>query len=231
METADKPATANEINADKATAFAFEREKWLASLDANNRDYGLRLREFESKERDAKRARWTNPLTIAIVSGSLAALANIWATTTNAINSQNVERNKLSQERTLAIQKIEEERIFDSMKAGSCKQIKERLTSLDNLGLFTDGNRVAAVRKYVNSLKCDEPPATSPTPAPQPPFELSSDWLGGGHNQGELCQVLRAQAVAMNPGKSVVQIASREESRKDWIGVVQYRYYCTFQAQ
>jgi hypothetical protein len=213
-----------------AKAFDFEREKWEASRQTDVRDYNLRVREQDFKEGEARRSRLTNPLLIAIVGGVLAAVANIYSTLTSTANQQGIELNKLSQERQLATKRYEEERIYDAIKLTDCNQIKERLKALDRIGLISDDNRRANVNRYVGTLMCG--PAPSPQPAPpSPPFELSSGWLSGGHNQGEQCQAMRPQAVARYPNRQIIQLSSREESKKDWLGHVEYMYFCTFQAQ
>ncbi|WP_213956690.1 MULTISPECIES: hypothetical protein [unclassified Variovorax] len=216
--------------ASAASALAFDREKWEASRETEKRDYSLREREQDFKEAEAKRSRLTNPLVIAVVGGLLTAIANIYSTRTTSANQQDIERNKLSQERQLASQKAEEERILDAMKLAGCDQIKDRLTALIHVGLISDLNRRASVAQYVSTLSCANPIPPQP-PSTSPPFELSSDWLGGGHNQGELCQALRSQALARYPNRVIIQLSSREESKKDWLGHVEYRYFCTFQPQ
>jgi type II secretory pathway pseudopilin PulG len=208
----------------------FEREKWEASQEADERDYKLRKRDQDFKEAEAKRSRLINPLVIAIVGGVLAAIANNYSTRTTSSNQQDIERNKLSQERQLSIQKSEEERIHDALKLANCEQVKERLTAINNVGLISDVNRKATVAQYLKTLTCTPSPPPQ-KPEPSPPFELSSDWLGGGHSQGELCQALRAQAVARYPNRTIIQLSSREESKKDWLGHVEYKYFCTFQPQ
>jgi hypothetical protein len=208
----------------------FEREKWEASQSTDRRDYELRRRDQDFKEAEAKRSRLTNPLVIAIVGGVLAAIANNYSTRITASNQQDIERNKLSQERQLSIQKTEEERIHEALKLANCEQVKERLNALNNLGLIGDINRRATVTRHLETLSCTPSPSPQKT-EPSPSFELSSDWLGGGHSQGELCQALRAQAVARVPNRTIIQLSSREESKKDWLGRVEYKYFCTFQPQ
>ena len=56
-----------------------------------------------------------------------------------------------------------------------------------------------------------------------------SDWMGGGHNQGEQCNPLLEKYRAENPDFNIT-LKSWEESNKDFVGHTTYRYHCRYAA-
>ena len=60
-------------------------------------------------------------------------------------------------------------------------------------------------------------------------FTYTTGWLPGGHDQAEACSEGIATAMAQNPGQKFKVLSSTEESRKDILGHVTYRYNCVIQ--
>ena len=58
----------------------------------------------------------------------------------------------------------------------------------------------------------------------------STGWLGGGHNQQDECNKIIAGALASRPDAQISLLPGSagmwEESRKDILGHVEYKYYC-----
>lgn len=55
----------------------------------------------------------------------------------------------------------------------------------------------------------------------------STGWMGGGHNQNEACEAGIRQYQPSFPNRVLSRISSDEESRRDFLGHVEYKYYCT----
>jgi type II secretory pathway pseudopilin PulG len=55
----------------------------------------------------------------------------------------------------------------------------------------------------------------------------STGWMGGGHNQNEACEAGIRQYQPQFPNKVLSRVSSDEESKKDFLGHVEYKYYCT----
>ncbi len=78
-------------------------------------------------------------------------------------------------------------------------------------------------------------PVLTPTPTPStqimPPHieTFSTGWMGGGHNQNEGCDRGIATFQARFPNQKLTRLDSSEESRKDFLGHVEYNYYCRIQ--
>src|SRR4051812_10533082 len=54
-----------------------------------------------------------------------------------------------------------------------------------------------------------------------------TEWMPGGHNQNEACARGIQEFQKKFPNKTLTRVGSNEESRKDWMGHVEYKYYCT----
>jgi hypothetical protein len=74
-----------------------------------------------------------------------------------------------------------------------------------------------------------------PTCRTQPPeanalVGWDSDWVDGGHNQEEMCNkgIIALGGTDQYKGKSLSRLFASEDSKKDFLGHVQYRYHCTF---
>ena len=82
------------------TDLEFEREKWRA-------DMALRERELTLKERDSARARWSNPLALAVFAAAVAAAGNAAVTWLNGQEERTVETLRSVQSQSLEERKSE----------------------------------------------------------------------------------------------------------------------------
>jgi Trypsin-like peptidase domain len=55
---------------------------------------------------------------------------------------------------------------------------------------------------------------------------VDTGWLSGGHNQRDECNKVVAAALASDKDSAIELQGTWEESKKDVLGTVQYRYYC-----
>ena len=54
----------------------------------------------------------------------------------------------------------------------------------------------------------------------------SSGWLGGGNNQSDVCNGLASAVLTETKADSVEVTWTDEESKKDILGEVEYKYHC-----
>ena len=92
----------------EATKLTFEREKWEAEQRQLDREFALRERELHAKEQEARRARLWNPLAIAILGATVAAIGNAY-----------VSRQSGRANIQLETFKAELARIFEVIKTGN----------------------------------------------------------------------------------------------------------------
>jgi hypothetical protein len=129
-----------------------ETERW-------NADYALRKREIEIKEREENRSRWTNPLVIAILAASIAAVGNATVTWMNGLEQRSLERSRAEQAARLEESKAEAERILESIKTLNPEKAAANLKFLLEAGLIMEPSRRASLQKYVEG----QPKSTTPT--------------------------------------------------------------------
>jgi hypothetical protein len=59
---------------------------------------------------------------------------------------------------------------------------------------------------------------------------VDSGWLPGGHNQQDECNKLKAATLAITPNSEIQLLPGKagmwEQSKKDVLGHVEYKYYC-----
>jgi hypothetical protein len=122
------------------TDLEFEREKWIADLE-------LRKRELALKERDSARARWSNPLALAIFAAAIAALGNAAATLING-----------HMKRTLEGIRAEETRILEVVKTDDPDKASINLKFLVDTGLISDPSRLSVIQNYLKNRKPGEGP-------------------------------------------------------------------------
>jgi len=212
------------------------------------REFQLRSRELEIKAEEVKKNRWSNPLLLGIIGAIIAASGNLYGTWLNTDNQITVESNKISSQRDSEKRKAEADRISEAIKLPSTAESAERLSFLIKVGLVTDPNTQAALQYYLNEKLVGKVPSQKSEPssdggqagAPRdmpdankaPIVEnYESGWLGGGNNQSDQCAIGRTAVVGRNPGKSVLLKSSSEKSRKDFLGRVEYRYFCVFEVR
>jgi hypothetical protein len=128
----DDPAAHNDAS------LAFEREKWEVSERRLDREVAVRDRELALRENDAKRARWWNPLIIAIFGASIAAAGSALVSLANNRASIEIEQFK-----------AEAARIFEVIKTGNPDTAAKNLSFLLEAGLIQNESTVKNVRQYL----------------------------------------------------------------------------------
>ncbi len=191
-------------------------------------EYGVRLRELELKESEKTTSHWRSPLVLSITAAAIAAAGNMYISGLNGANQLSVESTRIAGQQAIDREKAQAERILEATKSSNPKDAAVKIKFLIDIGLISDPNRQAALEAY---LKSEEPNAAS-TPKQNPilvPFK--SDWLGGGNNQANQCAIGRTVVTQNNPGKTILLKSSSEESKKDFFGRVEYRYFCVFEVK
>ncbi|MEH3063116.1 MAG: hypothetical protein PGN33_10290 [Methylobacterium radiotolerans] len=207
----------------------FEREKWQKDCEFRERDFVLRSREIaiqeselETKRNEQKRAIWTNPLVLALSAATVAAFANVFVALHNA-----------DAQRTLEQSQAEHARIVNAI-TGDANAALEKLRFLLNTHLIMDETTRHYILTYIDTQQVTNPPAVT-TQTPPPPatstvkrVAVESGWLDGGHNQAEVCGGFMNDLKAKNPGAAINLVNSSEDSHKDFLGHVTYKYHCAF---
>lgn len=130
------------------------REKWETELALRRTEIALRERETAVQEREQisrereldlqrqeqARSRWINPLVVAILAATLAAIGNL------AIS---VLEGRL--ERTLERQRAESARIIEMLKAVDADRAAANLEFLVNAGLIADRDIVIRLKDYLRN--------------------------------------------------------------------------------
>jgi hypothetical protein len=172
----------------------FEREKWLKECEFREREFVLRAREVlvQEGELEVKRTeqrRWVvaNPFVIALIAATTAAFANVFVAMHNG-----------SEQRVIEQSQAEHARIVTAI-TGDAVTASDKLRFLLDTHLITDEATRKSVTEYIDSKQVT-PPAKPPTPPPENStakrVEVQSGWLGGGHNQSEVCAGLMNAAKA-----------------------------------
>jgi hypothetical protein len=218
-------------------------------------EYQVRLKELGLKEAEVKRSRWSSPLVLSIIAATIAAAGNGYISWLNGANQLAIESTRNASQRAIEQEKAEAARILEATKSSSPNDAAAKIKFLIEVGLISDPNRQAALEAYLESskprtasLRKEEPrtasspkekPGTAtpkeeplrPPPPEQEPIieEYQSGWLGGGNNQADQCRIGRTVIAQKHPGKSILLKSSSEQSKKDFLGRVEYRYSCVFE--
>ncbi|WP_139349862.1 hypothetical protein [Thioalkalivibrio denitrificans] len=238
MNDKTEPQDSAEAEANAHASLEFERTKYEAIQEKEDREYQLRLRELELREREANRSQLKNPLVLAIVAATLAAIGNGVVAWVNADNQRKVEENRESLSKELESRRVESLAMLEVLKSEApCDGVSKLQVALD-IGLVSDSNRQAELRQFLSassdSNQCPQATVDSkPIVAPVEPItvSLSTGWLGGGHNQLQQCRILRSAVESEYPDRTILLVGSSEESKKDFLGRVEYKYFCTFEVQ
>lgn len=191
-------------------------------------DYRIRLKELAMREATTRSSRWSNPLVLSIIAAAVAAAGNAYVSWLSGANRLAVEATRNSSQQEIEKERAEAERILEATKAKNPEESAERIRFLIEVGLISDPNRQAALEAYLEPKQ----PQTSATVTPSAESIVetyASGWLGGGNNQADQCRIGRAVVSQKHPGRTVLLKSSSEESKKDLLGRVEYRYFCEFE--
>lgn len=118
-----------------------ERERWDADQQYKRDELAVKNRELDIREQESKRARWSNPLVLAILGAALAAFGNAVATYLSG-----------TQQRGLESLKGQSQLIIEMVKARSREDAVANLDFLVQTKLLTDPVISEAVAMYIKPL-------------------------------------------------------------------------------
>lgn len=161
----------------------FEREKWLAEVAFREREIAIKEREQSVKEREQAvkaddhalrrgeqaRARWANPLVVAIFAAAVAAIGNSAVALLNGIQQRAVEEVR-----------AESARILEMIKTGTGNEDKAaaNLQFLIDSGLIRTPELLLEIRKFLKSRSPGAGPALpAVSSTPPAPVRPGTDWV------------------------------------------------------
>lgn len=223
----------------------FERDKFRAEQIWADRDHAQRVSEQAFRESESRRSRWANPLVLAVLAAALAGIGNAYVASKNGETQLQIETQNHIRQRSLEEQKAEYALMLEIMKSNDpCKAARNLLMAFES-GLLPDPNKREPLKVWFaknadGHSGCVSSSSATPSPAPSPVSPSSAQpiieqyqtgWLGGGNTQPQQCSVGRGVIEQKHPGKSIQLVKSWEESKRDFFGHVEYRYFCTFQVE
>jgi hypothetical protein len=233
--------------------FEFEKAKWEDDKRSREREFNLKMREVEANVSAQNLSRIVIPIAAAILAALLTGAASVvvaWKTAdwqSYLENTKEADTHKLEQEKAEATRKLEQEKAQATRVTGAIKddadKTADNLKLLVDLGLISDKNVSDKITEYrknrpggAGAGEVASPPATEPKNPPQPESQVKtqdtvlfqSGWVGGGHNQNEMCQKGIQALQGQFSGKTLSVVSSDEQSRKDFLGHVEYNYSCVF---
>lgn len=114
-------------------------------------DHALRREELQLKQDENKRARWNNPLTIAIVAAALAGFSNAAVTFVNGVQQNSLQNDKQKDDFQLERSKAETARILEMIKTGDKDAAASNLEFLLETGLVQDAEVVEKLKVYLKN--------------------------------------------------------------------------------
>jgi len=161
----------------------------------------------------------------AVVAAAIAGLANAYVAWINNTSLGEMETQKENEERYIEEKKAGWQRLLEISKLDP-ETAEKKLRLFVDLGIVTDPQVRVALERRVGSTLAHEDAVKNAHETVQ----LSSGWVGGGHNQDEMCNVVKGTLSSQDKykNKTIVRLGSSEESQRDLLGHVTYRYLCTF---
>jgi len=152
-------ATGNQEMATEAepNSAKFEQEKWATEVR-------FRERELAAKERELARSKWSNPLVLAIIGATVAALVNIYVSGMNDHSLRAIESQRADATQKLEQEKAEAARILEVIKTGDTKSAIRNLKFLVDTGLITHSDLVTNIQTYLENNP-DQGPVLPPATA------------------------------------------------------------------
>jgi hypothetical protein len=148
-----------------------ERQKWRDEVTLRTRELALkeaeqstREGELELKRQEQAAARWfNNPLVLAILAATLAAIGNAVVAMINGSMQRRLETAKRDAEMELEATKAESTRILEMIKTGDTEAAAKNLQFLIETGLVAGNGRAERLSQFLDNRK----PGTGPSlPAP-----------------------------------------------------------------
>jgi hypothetical protein len=142
-----------------------EREKWEAEQSFKKEELGLRSRELEIREAESYRARWTNPLVIAILSAAVAGVGNVAATLYSSSQQRDADERKAAEARNVESEKAEASLILEFIKTQTPEKASDNLKFLVDTKLITNKARRDDMSAYLNTRREGRGVNVPPAPA------------------------------------------------------------------
>jgi dipeptidyl aminopeptidase/acylaminoacyl peptidase len=140
----------------EASCQEFERKKWKTEVHLRRKEIRIKEAEQSRLPREAERSRWWNPLFIAIVGATIAALGSIGVSWWNGRIAEETENIK-----------AESAHIVEVLHTKDEKKARENLTFLIESGLIT-GATAEKVENYLTRTPVERSPLVTSVPAVQP---------------------------------------------------------------
>jgi hypothetical protein len=134
----------------------YEREKWQTEVDFRRQELSFKEREQSRLAAEAERSRWWNPLFIAIVGATIAAIGSVAVSWWNGKTTQQTE-----------LLRAESARILEMIHTTDIPKAKDNLSFLLAAGLIT-GSTAVNVRKYLEQAAPDQGPLLPSSTLVQP---------------------------------------------------------------
>jgi hypothetical protein len=128
-----------------------EREKWNSDQRTKRIELALKRRELLIRERESRRARWSNPLVLAIIGAFLAAIGNIIASNYSNSEQREIERLRNEATQNLEKSKAESQLILEVVKTANPDKAAVNLKFLVDTNLLTNEATRQAVELYVKN--------------------------------------------------------------------------------
>jgi hypothetical protein len=138
---------------DNSTEAPSEREKWEAECQFKKDELAVKKRELEIRELESHRARWTNPLVIAVLSAAVAGIGNVAATLYSSQQQREADERKAAEARTLESEKAEASLILEVVKTQTPEKAADNLKFLVDTKLIINKSRREDISAYIKSRR------------------------------------------------------------------------------
>jgi hypothetical protein len=225
----------------KAEKLTFEQQKWQDELAVLREELALKKREADLRELEMSSRRkkgefstLSNPLVISIFTVGLAGILNFAVALMNTTGMTELESFKSRRLEQIESDKSVRIMLSEVLKSPDHGELCRRMKAAYDVK-FTDARAFIGPMEIFLQQQCvrpanppNQPPVQTQPLQPRITVPFSTGWLGGGNNQGDQCKIGQAAVQGQYPGKTVILTGSSEQSRKDIIGRVTYKYFCNF---
>jgi hypothetical protein len=194
--------------ADQDNTAPTEREKWEADQRVRQEELALKRRELELRESDARRARWWNPLVLAVFTAALAGIGNIVANFYSSSQQRIADAEKATQTEKLESEKAEATLILEVVKTGNPDRAAENLKFLVDTKLITSPARRNDIVAYIKQRKEGQGvaiPTSSGSRALSPAYSARVTCAYPTTTQGTLKDI-KAVAVAIDQAMETISM-------------------------
>ena len=145
---------------------AFEREKWrdevrLREREINNHEKRdtLAEQELKLKEKDLAKSAWRNPLFLALLAATVAAIGNAGVAYLNGQLQRELEERRAAAQFELERTRAEAGRILEVIKTGDPQAARRNLSFLLEAGLVSDEGTAKRLRAFLQSTPSENLPS------------------------------------------------------------------------